>query len=315
MASSEILLEAGTNELEIIEFYIDRQGPDKERSYFGVNVAKVLEVIESPNLRRPSSAPHPCYLGTIPLREMILPVLDLAVWLDIDRLSTRTEIILVTQFNRKTTGFLASGVTQIHRVDWREVEPPHRCLAALPANCVTGIVKVEGRFVQLLDLEKIILELDPVPDSDLPPPDPGAGPVYRAMVVEDSGMMRHMIRERLLAGRFEVEVLQNGQEAWDRLLELAERGRTEGRPVSASVDIVISDIEMPLLDGYTLTRRIKEDPRLKDIPVVLFSSLITDELRHRGQAVGADGQISKPEFGNLAHLALSLIARRRDGTA
>ena len=297
MAESEILLEAGTNELEIIEFYVD-EGPVRGCSSFGVNVAKVLEVIESPGLVPLPGAPHPCFMGTIPLRGLVLPVLDLAVWLEIPRVRQKNEVILVTRFNTRTMGFLATGVTHIHRVHWRDVEPPHPALARLPNNCITGLARLEGRFIQLLDLEKIVYELDA-----------GLGGTEtstvsearrRALVVEDSGVMRHLIQERLKAANFEVALAGNGKQALDALQS----------PDYPMPDIVVSDIEMPLMDGYTLTKNIKADPRLAGTPVVLFSSLITDELRHKGESVGADGQISKPQFADLANLALSLIEAR-----
>ncbi|WP_428564146.1 MAG: chemotaxis protein CheV [Solidesulfovibrio sp. DCME] len=301
MPQADILLETGTNELEVIEFFID-EGPERGHCTFGINVAKVLEVIESPGLAPQPGAPHPCFMGAIPLRGLVLPVLDLAVWLDIPRVPRKNEIILVTRFNERTTGFLATGVTLIHRVHWREVEPPHQALANLAGNCITGLIRLENRFIQLLDLEKIILELD----ADL---SAGPRPVpqdrrLRALIVEDSGVMRQMLRDRLEEANFEVTLARNGQQALDIL-------RDSGL---ATPDIVISDIEMPLMDGYTLTKTIKADPHLAATPVVLFSSLITDELRHRGVAVGADGQITKPQFANLADLARSLIAsheRRR----
>ena len=297
MAQSEILLEAGTNELEIIEFFID-EGPKRGLTSYGVNVAKVLEVIESPGLVPIPGAPHPCFMGTIPLRELVLPVLDLAVWLGLPRVRRPHEIILVTRFNSRTTGFLASGVTNIHRFHWRDVEPPHRSITSLPNNAITGLVRQEGRFILLLDLEKIIFELDTPLAEDAPPPSTRR---LSALVVEDSGVMRHMIRERLEAANFEVSLAGNGQQALDALLASGQK----------QPDIVISDIEMPRLDGYTLTRRIRETPALANLPVVLFSSLITDELRHKGQSVGADAQISKPQFGDLARMAMELIEKRR----
>jgi chemotaxis signal transduction protein/CheY-like chemotaxis protein len=297
MAQTDILLEAGTNELEIIEFFID-EGPGRGLTAYGVNVAKVLEVIESPGLAPIPGAPHPCFMGTIPLRDMVLPVLDLAVWLDLPRVRRDHEVVLVTRFNSRTTGFLASGVTNIHRFHWRDVEPPHRSITSLATNCVTGLVRQDGRFILLLDLEKIIFELDAALPDDAPPPSEKR---LTALVAEDSGVMRHMIRERLDAANFEVILAGNGQQALEMLLG----------PERRQPDIVISDIEMPLLDGYTLTRRIRENPALAHLPVVLFSSLITEELRHKGLSVGADEQISKPQFGDLARIAIALIEQRR----
>ena len=300
MAQADILLDAGTNELEIIEFFID-EGGERGISSFGVNVAKVLEVVESPGLSPLPGAPHPCFMGTIALRELALPVLDLAVWLDVPRAPRPNEIILVTHFNARTTGFLASGVTHIHRVHWRDVQPPPPALARLESNCITGITRLENRFIQLLDLEKILYELDDsLKDDAAASASIAAGRPLRALVADDSGVMRRMIREHLEEANFEVLLAGDGQQALDLLHQ-----EHVPRP-----DIVVSDIEMPRMDGYTLTRTIREDPGLRDLPVVLFSSLITDELRHKGASVGADGQISKPQFGNLAALALSLIEAR-----
>ena len=163
MSHSEILLEAGTNELEIIEFFIlEDTGDEKPRPhYFGINVAKVLEVIESPKRVPAKSAVHPSFFGAIPLRERILPVLDLSVLLDLPRARSNNEIILVTEFNNKVTGFLASGVTQIYRVEWSEVEPPAKTISQTKLNCVNGLVQLDGHFVLLLDLERFSGRLRP----------------------------------------------------------------------------------------------------------------------------------------------------------
>ncbi len=309
MTTHDILLESGTNELEIIEFYLDEESgaPKPDRSFFGVNVAKVLEVIESPGLTRPSSAPHPCFLGAIPLREMILPVLDLSVWLGLTRRPSPGEVIIVTRFNKRTTGFLASGVTQIHRVGWSEVAPPHKYLRGLEDNCVTGVTEIENRFIQLLDLEKIIMEFDPA-EEDAEEGGP-AETGYKVLVADDSGIMRHMLEKRLTGAGFETRLAGDGQEAWNILSGYRETCEREGRPVSDFVDILISDIEMPAMDGYALTKRIKADELLSGLPVMLFSSLITDELRHKGVSVGADAQIAKPDFHMIADMARELIER------
>ena len=297
MSDVDILLEAGTNELEIVEFFID-EGPGRGCSAFGVNVAKVIEVVESPGLSPLPGAPHPSFMGNIPLRGMALPVLDLAVWLDLPRTPRPNEVILVTCFAGRTIGFLASGVANIHRVRWTDVAPPP-ALTRLGDNSLTGLVSLQGRFIQLLDLEKILYTLDGSlhDGQDAPPP---SATRRRALVAEDSGLMRHLLRQRLETANIEVVMADNGRQALDIL----------GRPGAVPPDIVISDIEMPLLDGYALTRAIREDPALRRLPVILFSSLITDELRHKGESVGADAQIAKPQFADLARLALSLIEAR-----
>ena len=306
----EILLESGTNELEIIEFYIEEQDADTGRPvkrYYGVNVAKVLEVIVSPDLRHSESAAHPCFMGTIPLREKILPVLDLSVWLDLTRVRNDHEVILVTEFHSRITGFLVSGVTQIYRVGWSEVEAPGHYLTTMESLCITGMIRLEDHFVLMLDLEKIIAELDPDFVKEASRETVVSDTAFKALVAEDSKSMRFMISRKLEGANFEVHAVDNGAEAWSRLEALKEKAAQENKRVIDYLDLVVTDVEMPQMDGYALTKRIKEDRAYEGIPVVLFSSIITDKIRHKGESVGADAQVSKPEFDSLADQAVTLI--------
>lgn len=317
MSKDEILLETGTNELEIIEFFIDEINPDTretKRGYFGINVAKVLEVIESPELPHQEAATHPCFLGTIPLRDLILPVLDLATWLSIEKSPSPYEVILVTEFNRTITGFLVTGVTQIHRVSWSEVKPPSQYLSNMDTNCITSMVELEDRFVLLLDLEKILYELNPdfgEGEGELTHAEQG----LKALIADDSLTLRYMVQQKLESANFEVNAVNDGEQAWEVLQGLKTQAHNEGKRVVDYLDILVSDIEMPRMDGYALTKRVKEDPQLKELPVVLFSSMISKELRHKGESVGADDQVSKPEFVTLADRAISLVRRNRPDIA
>ncbi|MDK2956161.1 MAG: two-component system, chemotaxis family, chemotaxis protein CheV [Desulfovibrionales bacterium] len=314
MSRSETLLEVGTNELEIIEFFIDEtpeDGGEPIKNHFGVNVAKVLEVIESPQLEAQPSAPHPCFMGTIPLRDKILPVLDLSVWLDIPRAQHPNEVILVTEFYGKITGFLSSGVTQIHRLSWGEVNPPSKYIESVHGNCVNGMVRIEDRFVLMLDFERILAELDPDFDEKAGETAVHAREKYRALMADDSKAVRAMLKNKLEAANFEVLLVNDGLEAWETLNGLREKAQSQGEDVTDLVDIVVSDIEMPRMDGYTLTKRIKDDSQLNRLPVILFSSLIRDDLRHKGVSVGADDQITKPEFDSLAERAVNLVEGRK----
>lgn len=313
MSKKDILLETGTNELEIIEFFIDEIDADSgevKRGYYGVNVAKVLEVIESPKLSPQEAAVHPCFMGTIPLRDIILPVLDLSIWLNIDKSPSAYEVILVTEFNRTITGFLVSGVTQIHRVSWSEVKPPSQYLTRMDNNCITSMVELEDHFVLLLDLEKILYELNPEFSEGEGVPSHSEQRL-KALIVDDSTTLRYMVQQKLEAANFQVEALNDGEQAWNYLQELKAKARQEGKRVVDFIDILVSDIEMPRMDGYALTKRVKDDPSLKELPVVLFSSMITKELRHKGESVGADDQVSKPEFITLAERSINLITRNR----
>ena len=309
MNESDILLESGTNELELIEFYILQNSPDGPPvvNSFGVNVAKVLEVIESPELAPIESAPHPSFLGTIPLREKILPVIDLSVWLGIERHTKEHEIILVTEFNQKVTGFLASDIVQIHRVGWKEVQPPSGYISSMEDACVTGFVQIEDRFVQLLDLERILSDLDPDFAGANTVMQEKAAQNYTALIADDSMSMRAMIEDKLKEANFTVLSEQNGEDALRHLNRLKAQAESQDKDVTDLIQIVVSDIEMPAMDGFTLTKNIKDDPKLANIPVILFSSLITNEQLHKGHSVGVDEQIAKPDFPTLNQRVLSLI--------
>lgn len=315
MNQTSILLESGTNELEIIELYLAEPGERGlvENAYFGVNVAKVLEIIEAPGQMEPSpSATHESFLGVISLRDMVLPVVDLAVWLKMPRVPSEHEPILVTEFNGVKTGFLVSGVTQIHRVTWAEVEPPSRYLSEMPGNSITGTVRLGDHFALLLDLERALAELGAV-NTDLPEPSDAPAPdePFRVLLADDSTSVRFLLKRNFESAGFVVEAKSNGEDAWNHLLELKAEAARRQVPVTRLLDAVVSDVEMPRMDGYTLTRRIKEDKELGVLPVVLFSSLISPALMHKGQSVGADAQITKPEFGGLTAQVAEIIRARR----
>lgn len=304
----EILLETGTNELEILEFCIDEELDGKPvRSYFGVNVAKVMQVIESPDLEPPESAPHECYLGTIPLRGHILPVLDLAIWLGMDRKPGPDDVVIVTEFSQTVTGFLVSGVTEIHRVGWSEVIPSQGLLGSLDADTIIGLVDIQEHFIQLLDLEHIISDLDPSSGVAAWTAEVQAQGAPKALVADDSATIRAMLRNNLEAANFLTRVVHTGEDALKELHQMKEQAESEGRPITDFVNIVISDIEMPRMDGFTLTKNIKEDDELGDLPVILYSSIITDELRHKGDSVRADAQVSKPDMDQMAGIAIELL--------
>lgn len=329
MSQSNILLEAGTNELEVVEFYLDEvnlpptdsvDGPAAEgtggevyRGYYGVNVAKVLEIIRMPKVTELPEVQHPSVLGAFNLRSRIIPLVDLAMWLGkLHPENAEQYKTIVTEFNNVTTAFMVSGVNRIHRISWEQVEPPNRYVAAVSNNTVIGVVKLEERIVFLLDLEKVVANLNPKLGLRLDDlgPDWDASKGYRALVADDSALVREMQRDLLEKAGFAVEVVNNGREAWDRLVEIKRRVEEDNRRLSDFVHVVVSDIEMPVMDGLNLTNRIKQDPILSKLPVLLFSSLITDKLRHKGESVGADDQISKPEVTQLAKRAMALIQDR-----
>ena len=313
MTQTNILLEAGTNELEIVEFYLDELEEDgtEYKGFYGVNVAKVLEIIRLPKVTALPEVSDKSVLGAFNLRSHIIPLVDLSLWLGKKRVPSEAAKVIVTEFNNVTTAFMVSGVNRIHRISWEEVEPPNAYVSSLTKNTITGVVKLEGRIIFLLDLERIVGALNPQLALRLDEAiDWKAGGKYRALVADDSTVIREMLKDLMQRANFEVETVTTGREAWERLEEVKKKAADEGKPVHHYVQVVISDIEMPQMDGLNLCKRIKDDPALKELPVLLFSSLITDKLRHKGEAVGADDQISKPEVTRLAQKAISLIQAR-----
>ena len=313
MANTNILLEAGTNELEIVEFYLDElEGPDEKtyRGYYGVNVAKVLEIIRQPRITELPEVRHKAILGAFNLRSQIIPLVDLTLWLGKEREPSDSTKVIVTEFNSVTTAFMVSGVNRIHRISWEEVEPPNHYVSKLTNNTITGVVKLEGRIIFLLDLERIVGDLNPELALHLDEAvDWQTTNRYRALIADDSAVIREMLKDLMTRAGFDIETVTNGLEAWKRLEAIKRKAAEEGKPLDSYVQCIVSDIEMPQMDGHSLCKRIKEDPFLKQLPVILFSSLITEKLRHKGQTVGADEQISKPEVTRLAQKSIELINR------
>ena len=317
MSKTNILLESGTNELEIVEFFLQEPTPSGGiyTGYYGVNVAKVLEIIRLPKVTEMPQTPHPCVLGTFNLRDKVVPLVDLGAWLGKGRSDVASDKVVVTEFNRVVSAFRVSGVTRIHRLSWEQIEPPNIQVQRYSSNSVTGVVRLESRVVFILDMEKIVAELNPslalkeldeevfverrqdLPDKDM---------TFKVLIADDSTTIRRMIGASLEKAGFEVTRTINGRIAWDLLQDWKETAARENRPITDYVHILVSDIEMPAMDGHSLTRKVKEDPVLKRLPVILFSSLITDSLRHKGEAVGADDQITKPEMLLLAERARAL---------
>jgi two-component system, chemotaxis family, chemotaxis protein CheV len=312
---SNILLESGTNEVEILELFIDEE--NDYLGFYGVNVAKVLEIIPIPkNIIKPPNLSSTCAVGMFNHRDKIVILIDLALWLGRNRTENKPTNVLITEFNNIVTAFLVSGVTRIHRLTWADIKPLDSYLEGL-SDSITGVIHLENRIVFLLDLEKTIADLNPelaIKESSsdenealLDVPD---RPI-KILHADDSSVIRNTVRRRLEeAGQFTVQSATNGDEAWLQLEDIKKISQEKGCSISEFVDVVLTDIEMPGMDGYHLCKKIKDDPELKTMPVVLFSSLITEKLIHKGESVGADGQFSKPDLTLIGHIK-RLVNKRR----
>lgn len=305
------------NELEIIEFLLEEKSPDGSTytGHYAINVAKVLEIIRLPQVTTMPGSHDPSIMGTFNLRGKVLPLLNLATWLGKDMVRSPADKVLVTEFAGVRSAFLVSSVTSIHRMSWDRIEPPNKYVQAFSRDSITGILRIQERVLFILDMEKILASLDKSLDMSTAQPE---GKVemsehVRLLLADDSSSLRKIVKTYLEKSGYDVTTASNGREAWDYLSNLAQSQSGEkinSEDVSEIVDLVISDIEMPEMDGHALTSKIRENPALRKLPVILFSSLITDALRAKGIKVGADRQISKPDLAGLDKIVKEIIEEK-----
>lgn len=296
-----ILLESGTNEIEIMKFTIQGE-------FYGINVAKVKEIMMAEKVKAMPHA-HPAVEGIFKPRDILITVIDLGFYLTGERLERKPrELFIVTNFNKMTVAFRVQSIEGISRISWNDIQKPDKTLTNGDDGVATGIAQCAGELVTILDFEKIVAEIAPETSIQLSEVDQmGDRPICNnpLVIVEDSILLQRMIDEALeRAGFTNVKNFNNGQEAWDYLHSVS-----QDDDLYDKVNLVITDIEMPKMDGHRLTKLIKDDPRLKHLPVVIFSSLIDDQMRMKGQSLGADEQLTKPEIGNLVHVIDHLLVR------
>lgn len=300
LAQTNILLETGTNELELLEFSI-------AGNHFGINVAKVSELMQiQPVQAMPNS--HPCVEGIFQPRAEVYTVVDLGKFLNLpDSTSPEKDIYVITTFNKTHLAFHVHAVDSIHRISWKSIEKPNTVIYGDGDGVVTGIAKVNGRIISILDFEKITFDICPATGIRLETVTASSAPEKHELPVlmaEDSPLLRKLILAALQkAGYTNTIITTNGEEAW-RFLETA---KEQGDDLKSHVALVVTDIEMPQMDGHRLTKLIKSDPVLKELPVVIFSSLIDDNTYKKGLEVGADAQLSKPEIANLVATLENLL--------
>lgn len=311
-----VLTEVGTNEVEIMCFYLDVQdGGNVKRAYYGVNVAKVVKIMRLPDqVMRPPERSHPSVYGAFLFkdRDKILPVVDLGVYLEQERVPDSEQKIIITEFNLVMTSFLVSGITRIYRVSWSDVLKPDKLINEYSQNAFTGVVRLDGHIVFILDLEKIVIELDPHAAQAFfgVKPNVNTDRVVHVLHVDDQMLVRRMVKSALQQDEtFVVDSADSGQAALEFLHGKAREAKEKGLALRDLVDVIISDVEMPVMDGYTLCKAVKEDPILAGVPVYLFSSLINDDTRHKGQSVGVDGQFPKPQTEVMAREIMADLAR------
>lgn len=298
---TNILLENGTNELEVLEFTLEGQ-------HYGINVAKIKEIIPYQNVTPVPNA-HPSIEGIFMPRDTMITAISLRNCLQMREYDTKeleTTLFIVTNFNKLDIAFHVDSVKGIHRVSWNQIIKPGTTVSTSEDGISTGIIKIDGKLIIILDFEKIVSDINPETGLKISEIDAmGERPQSETpiLIAEDSPLLNKLIVDSLKkAGYTNLIHTENGQEAYDVIQQCL-----EDNTLDQHVKCIITDIEMPAMDGHRLTKLVKEDDRTKDIPVVIFSSLVNEEMKKKGEALGADAQLSKPEIGNLVHVIDGLL--------
>ncbi len=296
---TKILLENGTNELEVLEFQLDGNA-------YGINVAKIKEIIPYQKVT-PVPNSHPSIEGIFMPRDTMITAIDLKNCLQ-RGMSKEGGLFIVTNFNKLDIAFHVDQVMGIHRVSWGQIIKPGATVSSAEEGISTGIVKIDERLIIILDFEKIVTDINPETGLKVSEID-AMGDRSRSdvpiLIAEDSILLNRLIVDSLKkAGYDNLIHTCDGQEAWDTICEFKEKGT-----LKEHVQCVITDIEMPLMDGHRLTKLIKSDSATENIPVIIFSSLVNEEMKKKGEALGANAQLSKPEIGNLVRIVDSLVRK------
>ncbi len=301
-----ILLESGTNEIEVLEFTIDG-------NLYGINVAKVKEILVSEPVK-PMPHAHPAVEGIFKPREDVITVVDLPKYLlGESGAKGPKDLFILANFNKMNIAFRVHTVLGISRISWKDIQRPDKTVSGGEDGVATGIAQCGDDLVTILDFEKIVAEIAPETTIQLSEID-ALGHRERSdaavLVAEDSILLSKMIEEALhKSGYVNTKMFPNGQELWDYLNSL--RGKSE---LNRENSVIITDIEMPQMDGHRLTKLVKDDRAFKQIPLIIFSSLITEEMRRKGKELGADEQMSKPEIGHLVRVIDHLLGIQQSGS-
>lgn len=294
---TKILLENGTNELEVLEFKLDGNA-------YGINVAKIKEIITYEPVTPVPNA-HPSIEGIFMPRDTMITAIDLKNCLQRGT-SEPGGLFIITSFNKLDIAFHVDSVIGIHRVSWRDIIKPGSTVSTTEEGVSTGIIKFEDRLIIILDFEKIVTDINPetgLKMTDIEELGERQRNNVPILIAEDSPLLNKLIVDSLhKAGYANLIHTENGQQAYDVIQECKKEGTLKDH-----VQCIITDIEMPLMDGHRLTKLIKSDEETKDIPVVIFSSLVNDEMKRKGAALGANAQLSKPEIGNLVRTVDELV--------
>lgn len=298
---TNILLESGTNELEVLEFTLGD-------NHYGINVAKIREILQyTPVTPVPNS--HPSVEGIFMPRDAMITVIDLKKCLGLPETDEK-GLFIITNFNKLNVAFHVDEVIGIHRVSWENIIKPDSTIQGRDGSTATGVIKINDKLVVILDFESIVSSISPETGlrvNDIDNMESRDRSDSTILIAEDSALLSKLITDCLKkAGYVNLIVTENGQEAWDKICELKAAG-----DITEKLNCIITDIEMPLMDGHRLTKLVKSDAALKEIPVIIFSSLVNEEMRIKGEQLGADAQLTKPEIGQLVDAIDKLVGTNK----
>lgn len=298
---TNILLENGTNELEVLEFMLEGQR-------YGINVAKIREIIHYQPITPVPNA-HPSIEGIFMPRDRMITAVNLRNCLqmrDYEAGELNNSLFIITNFNKLDIAFHVDSVMGIHRVSWNNIISPGATASTTEESISTGIIKINDKLIIILDFEKIVTDISPETGLRVSEIEELGNRERRnipILIAEDSPLLNKLIVDSLKKSGYDNLIhTENGEEAYKVILQCKKDGS-----LKEHVQCVITDIEMPKMDGHRLTKLIKDDDETKDIPVIIFSSLVNDEMKKKGEALGANAQLSKPEIGNLVRLIDSLV--------
>lgn len=298
---SNILLESGTGEVEILEFVIGKK-------HFAINIIKVKEVIdvEEGSITKLPEV-NPAIAGLILCRNEIITLIDLKYIIEKGKQADSYSKVIICEFNKLKVAFNIDAVLGVHRIKWEEIQKPDDISAN---SLVIGNILIDKTILLMLDFEKIVTDISPktgISEDRIVDVEYKDRSDVKIALADDSALIRKLLKDTLCKAGFKnLRTFDDGKQIYNYLNDLVNK---KGDNFTEDVQLVITDVEMPQMDGHTLTRKIKEDPILRKLPVVIFSSLITDELKHKGEAVKADAQLSKPEVGQLIGVIDKLLLK------
>ena len=297
---TNILLESGTNELEVLEFTLGD-------NHYGINVAKIREILQYMPVT-PVPNTHPSVEGIFMPRDTMITVINLKNCLGLLQTDEK-GLFIITNFNKLNVAFHVDQVIGIHRVSWENIIKPDDTISGEDGSTATGVIKMNDRLIVILDFEAIVASISPETGlrvNDIEQMEERDRSDATILIAEDSALLSKLITDCLKkSGYTKLIVTENGQEAWDKIRHMQEEG-----DVLKKINCIITDIEMPLMDGHRLTKLVKSDSELREIPLIIFSSLVNEEMRKKGEQLGADAQLTKPEIGQLVDAIDKLLDRQ-----